>query len=250
MSSKTKNSLKHPNIVFQVKAVARHYILWGCAKIVYPLCNTNIYSTMESNPTTKTACAAFRRLFGSDVGLGTILGAFHPPITLGQFLEEQSLYSTLRICKQMIVFMLRNNYITQLHKFLYLMAPDSQIKRFQQPLTDVELNALSNRIKTQIKQFKQADEAIRNALLRIANDTRSAGMSEPDFFWFLSTFISMHPFLNGEYHVEAIMCHKQLDRSAITRILDLFSDVVIVLTAQAEIAHEKLSEFPKRRYFI
>jgi hypothetical protein len=165
---------------------------------------------MESNPTTKTACMAFRRLFGSNVGLGTILSAFHPPITLDQFLEEQSLYSPQRICKQMIVFLLRNNYITQLHKFLYLMAPDSQAERFQQPLSDVELNSLSNRVKTQIRQFKQVDESIRNALLRVASDTINAGMTEADFFWFLSTFISMHPFLNGDYHVEAIMvwCHK------------------------------------------
>jgi hypothetical protein len=209
------------------------------------------FSTMESNPTTKTTCAAFRRIFGSTVGLGTIISAFHPPITLGDFLDEQSLYSTQRICKQMIVFLLRNNYITQLHKFLYLMEPDSHAERFHQPLTDIELNSLSNRIKTQIRQFKQVNEAIKNALLRIATDTINAGgMSEADFFWFLSTFISMHPFLNGDYNVEAIMCHKQLDRSAITRILDLFADIVIVLTSQAQVVHEELSEFPKRRYFI
>ncbi|KAI6176254.1 GATOR complex protein NPRL3 [Aphelenchoides bicaudatus] len=203
----------------QIKAVARHYILWGCAKIIYPLCNTNVYSTMESNPTTKTACATFRRSFGPNIGLGTILSAFHPPSNFGT------------------VFGRAVNI---------LFAPDSQAKRFNQPLSVIELNLLSNRIKTQIRQFKQVDETIKNALLRISVDTIAAGMTEPDFFWFLSTFISMHPFLNGDYHVEAIMCYKQLDRSAVTRILDLFSDILIVLSAQATIVPVKLSEYPKR----
>lgn len=214
--------------------MACHYILWGCARIIFPICNTNIYSTMESTPTTKSACSTFRKLFGPEIGLIQILSAFHPPISLGQFLEEKSLYTTIKIRKQMLIFLLRNNYIVQLHKFPFIISPDSKSDRFNNPVSEVELNILSNRIKTQIRQFKQADESIRSALLRISVDTITAGISEADYFWFLSTFISFYPFLNGEYHLEAIMCHKQLDRSAVIRILDLFSDIIVVLISQAE----------------
>lgn len=205
---------------------------------------------MESTPTTKASCTAFRRIFGPEIGLGGILSSFHPPITLGQFLEEKSLYSTIKIRKQMLIFLLRNNYLTQLHKFLFLISPDSKAKRFCNPLTDVELNKLSNRIKTQIRQFKQVEEPIRSALLRISLDTIEAGMSEPDYFWFLSTFISLYPFLNGDYHIEAIMYHKQLDRSSVIRILDLFADVLVVLISQAHVFHSKTLEFPTRRIFV
>jgi hypothetical protein len=197
---------------------------------------------MESTPTTKAACSAFRKLYGPDVGLGSILSAFHPPISLGQFLEEKSVYSTIKIKKQMLIFLLRNNYIVQLHKFPFLMPPDSKAERFQKPVSEVDLNFLSNRIKTQIRQFKQTDESIRNALLRISVDIITAGISEADYFWFLSTFISFYSFLNGEYHIEAIMCHKQLDRSAVIRILDLFSDIIVVLISQVQ--------FPTRHTFV
>lgn len=114
----------------------------------------------------------------------------------------------------MIIFLLRNNFITQLHKFLFLMPPDTTSERFNRPLSDADLNFLSNRIKTQIRQFKPVDDVIRSALLRISVDAIGAGMSEADFFWFLSTFISLYPFLNGGYHVSSFNLHTGcLDRS-------------------------------------
>lgn len=84
----------------------------------------------------------------------------------------------------------------------------------------------------------------------ISVDTISAGMTEADYFWFLSTFISLYPFLDGTYHIESIMCHKQLDRSAVVRILDLFADIIVVLVSQAHVVHKKVSEFPTRIFFV
>ncbi|KAI6217040.1 GATOR complex protein NPRL3 [Aphelenchoides fujianensis] len=234
----------------QVKAVARHYILWGRAKIIYPLCNTNVYTTIETRVTTQRAREAFRQQFGADVGLGTILASFHPPASLGTFVEEKAMYSTVQIRKQMILFMLRNNYLAQLHRFIFLLQPDSTNARFSSPPTDEQMNSLSNRIKTQIRQFKGVDDEIRNALFIISAENIAAGMSEADFFWFLSTFVSLHAVLNGDFHVEAIMYHRQVDRSALMRILDIFNDLIVSLTSQDFVLPQKHSAYPKRRYFV
>lgn len=147
---------------------------------------------------------AFRQQF-PEVSLSKVLSHFHPPCALGDFLDEVSagwhcgacsprpshfqstLYTNIQIRKQMLVFMLRNSFLTQLHTYLFLLPPDTQNPRFQQPVPEAELVLLSNRVKTRLEV---KDPALRRALVRISVDAQRAGLPEPDFFWLLSTFLS------------------------------------------------------------
>ena len=152
------------------------------------------------------------------------------------------------IRKQMIVFLLRNALITQLHKYTLFMAPDTQNARFLRTLTADQLAILSARIKTQIKQFVN-DEAIRVALRWISLDNLAAGLAESDYFLALSTFCALQPFLDGEHHFEAIMFNQQIDRTTLTRVFDIFADVLVVYEAADVAFSDAPSAFPKRRLF-
>ncbi|CAD5225978.1 unnamed protein product [Bursaphelenchus xylophilus] len=207
----------------QVKDVVRHCLLWARAKVIYPICSSNLYSTAQSEVITQRTQKAFKEQF-PEVSLPRLLARFHPPCTLAEFLEEASLYTKIQIRKQMLIFLLRNNFLTQLHTYLFLMPPSTQVARFKNPVSDAEMVLLSNRIKTQLRQVK--DSVYRDALTRISVDAQKIGLAESEFFWLLSTFLSLKQFLNGEFHIEAIMYNKKLDRSTLSRIFDMFSDVL------------------------
>ncbi|CAD5218497.1 unnamed protein product [Bursaphelenchus okinawaensis] len=207
----------------QIKDVVRHYLLWARAKVIYPICSSNLYSTAQSEVITQGTQKLFKDQF-PEVSLPRLLSCFHPPCTLADFMEEASLYTNITIRKQMLVFLLRNNFLIQLHTYLFMMPPSSLSQRFKTPVTETEAALLSNRVKTQLRQIK--DPLYREALTRISADAQRVGLAESDYFLLLSTFLSLQPFFNGEFHVEAIMHYKRLDRTTLIRIFDMFRDVL------------------------
>uniref|UniRef100_A0A914DBK2 GATOR1 complex protein NPRL3 C-terminal HTH domain-containing protein n=1 Tax=Acrobeloides nanus TaxID=290746 RepID=A0A914DBK2_9BILA len=127
----------------------------------------------------------------------------------------------------MLMFLLRNQLIIQLHTYFFLLPPFSTLA-----LPNFDSSLLSARCRTLINERKEIDDEIKLNLIRICGELSNSGMSEMDIFWLLSSFISILPFLNGRHHFEDIMYTRQLDRTNARRLFDTFSPILATFCNQ------------------
>lgn len=134
-----------------------------------------------------------------DCSLAEILEQFSPPSTLGTFLAETALYSPVNMRMQMLIFLLRNQLLVQIHTYLYLLPPPSTHR-----LSGCDQSVLSPRIRTVIGNARDLAPEIRDYLLDLCrflftisnpfqnnflSQAISSGVEESEVFWLLNSFI-------------------------------------------------------------
>ncbi|KAL3079844.1 hypothetical protein niasHS_014126 [Heterodera schachtii] len=108
----------------QVLQIVRHYLLWARAMLIYPICTTNVYANAPQQPHNfRTLEAQFGDRFGSDCcPMADVLEAFSPPCSLGSFLQDMTIYTGRpSLHMSLMVFLLRNQLLVQLHTFFFLL---------------------------------------------------------------------------------------------------------------------------------
>lgn len=124
--------------------------------------------------------------FFSDCLLAEILSQFSPPSALGTFLADTALYSPVLLRMQMLIFLLRNQLLIQLHTFIYLMPPLSNHKI---PSSETGHKILSARIRTAINSVKEVNHQIKVHLMDLCGQAIASGISEPEVFWLVNSFV-------------------------------------------------------------
>lgn len=118
--------------------------------------------------------------------MAEILAQFSPPSALGTFLTDMALYSPVLIQMQMLVFLLRNQLLIQLHTFIYLMPP---LSNYKISLSETVLKILSVRIRTAINSVKELNYQIKSHLMDLCGQALASGISEPEVFWLINSFV-------------------------------------------------------------
>ncbi|CAJ0928791.1 unnamed protein product, partial [Mesorhabditis belari] len=111
--------------LMQVLLVVRHLLLWARAVVIYPIVNTNVYSSATTNKDLERETNRFSRFFGHVTSLGETLAAFNPPIQLDLYVDPSAPLSFQQVRTRIVVYLLRHQLLMQLHKFAYLMVPYS-----------------------------------------------------------------------------------------------------------------------------
>ncbi|ELU15283.1 hypothetical protein CAPTEDRAFT_221562 [Capitella teleta] len=106
----------------QVFQIASHLVLWGKATIIYPLCESNVYVL---GPRTNTLVnSALGEKFVEQfpgMSLSAIMAEFSLPSPLGEHRDVLGLPQQQAQEVKMVVWMLRQQLLLQLHTYVYLM---------------------------------------------------------------------------------------------------------------------------------
>ncbi|PAV76987.1 hypothetical protein WR25_06666 isoform B [Diploscapter pachys] len=114
----------------QVFLIVQHLLLWARAVVIYPLCNSNVYTSASlSDKPISQFTKKFRAQFGTNFNLGVVLSHFNPPIRLGDFQRNAKYLADQQLRAKVVVSLLRHQLIMQLHKFCYILPPYSNPKR-------------------------------------------------------------------------------------------------------------------------
>ncbi|ETN71602.1 hypothetical protein NECAME_04634 [Necator americanus] len=114
--------------LLQVFLIVRHLLLWARAVVIYPLCNSNVYSSSTLPKPLGRYISLFSQQFGASFHLPEALAHFDPPNTLGDYLNPKQPLADQQNKAKVIVALLRHQLIMQLHRFCYIVPPFSDAK--------------------------------------------------------------------------------------------------------------------------
>ncbi|KAI1301409.1 GATOR complex protein NPRL3 [Halotydeus destructor] len=239
----------------QVFHIVAQLVYWGKATVIYPLCETNIY-TLHPLTSSRAKCelvAEFRRSF--DGNLLHLLGEF----SLGASINQ--VWSPLDDPSSKIhemVWLLKNRLLLQLHWYVYFV-PTPKKLRFsnRNPCArpescdppssqDVSKDDLDLRPSTRSSTFdfrlddrlspsqiqKSTDDSLITLLSPLnltdsecENVLRVPASKVPDD---LKLFVRLCPYFNGKRHLEDIMYYENVRRSQILALIDKYRDVLLL----------------------
>lgn len=87
---------------------------------------------------------------------------------------------------EMLVFLLRNQLLVQLHTFIYLMP---SLSNYKIPPCQSVHKILSARIRTAINSVKEVNQQIKNHLMDFCGKAIVSGIPEPEVFWLVNSFV-------------------------------------------------------------
>ena len=244
----------------QVFHVVAQLVYWGKATIIYPLCESNIYTVhpLATSSVSAKLVQEFNDEFNEN--LLQLLSEFSLGVTLGHLKSPTCLKGTL---VNQIVWMLRNRLLLQMHHYVYFvpsnnrppfvnLAPTGPRPTSCEPSSSlVEDNEMSlkslaspsggfafdSKNEESSSSSKLAiDESI-STLLTSLNLTNSecdnilritASRNIDD----LKLFVRLCPYFNGRRHLEDIMFYENVRRSQLLALIDKFREVL--LTCQYE----------------
>lgn len=222
--------------VSQLLQIVRHLLLWARAVVIYPICSTNVY-VISDNDVQFTKTDLFNNQF-PNCSLPDILEQFSIPTTLfeailGTFLLDSAVYSSISVNMDILLFLLRNDLIIQIHTYVYLLPQP------QKSLNYVDQNNLSPRIRSIVNsQDEKISLEMKETILSISSHAISSGTPEVEVFGLISTFFSLLPYMNGRNHIEDIIHRTGLTRSTITRIFQDFSEILCLFCSRDVIFDE------------
>ncbi|GAV05353.1 hypothetical protein RvY_15501 [Ramazzottius varieornatus] len=191
----------------QVFAMAGHLIYWAKARLIFPVCETNVYA-ISPNASIKVLSdnvEEFHQKF-SDPSLLEILSDFSMPQPLRDVVPPFSDNMDTGKLTQIVIWCLKKELLMQLHTYVCLIPPDVKDLRY---LRNDKLDWMS-------LPYEVKDKVMLNPLLKDEQQ-------QADF----TAFMKLVPHLRGKVHLEEIMFDLNLKRSQLIIILDKFRDVLV-----------------------
>ncbi|CAB3406696.1 unnamed protein product [Caenorhabditis bovis] len=204
--------------VLEVFMIVRHLLLWTRAILIYPLCNTNVYTSATSPQPLETMIEKFAQQFGANIHLAAGLAHFNPPATLGSFVRSNLPLSEQHVRAKLVVMLLKHQMLMQLHVFFYIIKPYSNAKCPRPGRHCPE--ALRNMISR-----STIDVNVQSIVADICGqmlETESLSQVEEK----LSNFIAMAPYMNGNHHLEDIKYQLNLSRNVCENVITSFQLVI------------------------
>ncbi|CAD6192805.1 unnamed protein product [Caenorhabditis auriculariae] len=204
--------------LLEVFMIVRHLLLWTRAVLIYPLCNTNVYTSATSPQPLEKMIDKFSQQFGASFHLAAGLTKFNPPATLGSFIRPNLPLSEQQVRAKVVVALLRHQMLMQLHLFCYIMPP------FSNAILPRSGRHCPEDLKQKITQSEIAEEVkpiVADICGQMLETESFAKVREK-----LCMFISMAPFMNGSHHVEDMKYRLNVEREVIEEVIDAFQLVI------------------------
>ncbi|CAI5447807.1 unnamed protein product [Caenorhabditis angaria] len=99
--------------IFEVFMIVRHLLLWTRAILIYPLCNTNVYTSATSPQPLEKMIEKFAETFGANIHLAAGLAHFNPPARLDTFIRPNLALSEQQVRAKLVVALLRHQMLMQ-----------------------------------------------------------------------------------------------------------------------------------------
>ncbi|CAB3379353.1 Hypothetical predicted protein [Cloeon dipterum] len=177
-------------VLDHVYKIARHLVYWAKAKVIFPLCESNVYVVSPTAPlAVHSLTEAFSEKF-QGTNLLTVLSDFSLPMSLGHRVSplDNPQHNTQFI--YMIVWMLQHSLLLQLHTYVHLMPSSAKMG------DDDEL---------------------------LGDDERVVHTSEE-----IAMFSRLQRHFNGRHHFEEIMYLENVRRSQLLQLIDKFRNELIM----------------------
>ncbi|CDO41148.1 GATOR complex protein NPRL3 [Caenorhabditis elegans] len=204
--------------IFEVFMIIRHLLQWTRAILIYPLCNTNIYTSATSPQPLDKMAEKFTAQFGNTIHLAAGLAHFNPPKTLDTFIRKNLPLHEQGVRAKLVVALLRHQMLMQLHQFYYILKPYS-IAILPEPKEPcpaeftkiIEESTLPNDVKG----------VVADICAEMLETTSYASVKRT-----LSLFVKVAPMMDGNHHLEEIKYKNNLDRTEIEGVFVSFKLVI------------------------
>lgn len=232
--------------LMQVFQLTGHLLYWGKATIIYPICENNHY-VLSPSLTLPIPLDIKNKFFDNfpDENLYEVLTAFNLPRTIilppsqnhkqEQFLDE-------------IVFLLKHHMIIQIHTYLCLSIPrvsNSSMAHWVQHRT--KYVSINFEVGSPISEKSDDTDGIvmndfitntlenpskNNAddiLSHLSADEKDAVLAVPASknLEDLQLFVDLSKYFDGKHHIEEMMYHENIGRSALVQLIDKFRSILI-----------------------
>uniref|UniRef100_A0A069DUL5 GATOR complex protein NPRL3 n=1 Tax=Panstrongylus megistus TaxID=65343 RepID=A0A069DUL5_9HEMI len=222
------------SVVFRL---AGDLVYWGKAIIIYPLCESNVYTTTPnaSVHANSQLVEQFAQHFPS-YSLLKVLSEFSLPISVSQRISPFS--DTAHNDIQIIIWLLQHRLLLQLHTYVYYM-PTNRGMIVQEGDScessggDSETTSESDTSDECLPQ--ENDATLRDEILsKLSNDEGAAILSAPANVLEKRLLLRLiqQGYLKGEHHLEEIMYSENITRSQLLQLLDKFRDVLVICEAE------------------
>ncbi|EGT51095.1 hypothetical protein CAEBREN_29668 [Caenorhabditis brenneri] len=204
--------------VFEVFMIIRHLLQWTRAILIYPLCNTNVYTSATSPQPIDKMAEKFASQFGNTVHLSAGLAFFNPPATLGDFVRKTHVLYEQEVRAKLVVALLRHQMLMQLHQFYYI------IKPYSNAVLPEPSDECPEEMRLMIEKSALPDE-----VKRLVTDICAAMLEHSPYAVVkkkLTIFVKVVPFMNGNHHLEDIKYQNNLDRAVIEDVFKSFELVI------------------------
>lgn len=110
--------------VEQVLQLVAHLVYWAKASIIYPLCESNVYLlSPRCDTSSKSSLAERFSAEFSNLNLIEVLAEFSLPSSLREHLDSLSGRCQQAVTLPMIIWLLRNRFLYQVHSYVTLLPP-------------------------------------------------------------------------------------------------------------------------------
>uniref|UniRef100_A0A1B6LTL1 GATOR complex protein NPRL3 n=1 Tax=Graphocephala atropunctata TaxID=36148 RepID=A0A1B6LTL1_9HEMI len=118
--------------IAQVFNLTSHLVYWGNAIIIYPLCESNVYVLSPDAPTHANSPLAekFSEHFPGE-SLLQVMSEFSQPVSLRYKLSPVSQPQQTHRLRQVVVWLLQNKLLLQLHTYIYFMPTEHGLSQTQ-----------------------------------------------------------------------------------------------------------------------
>lgn len=226
---------------------AANLMYWGKATFVFPVCQSNIYvvSPNVPNPLSPHLMEKFSEKFRGE-SLGNYLTLFSDPNSIQNAMNMLSDGSSVKFVTRVIVWCLQHHLLVQNHTYITLFIKDDGPKVLQDPLEDSTLVKKDLITRLRENPDKTVDDVIsayaREGFGRTPQSTKPIDEQLVDKFDEeeiailkavecteddMRLFIRCAPYFNGQYHIEEIMFHENVNRHALLQLIHKFKDVLI-----------------------
>lgn len=193
----------------QVYAMAGHLIYWAKARLIFPVCETNVYALAPeaSTKVMSEMCDEFSQRF-NDLNLLELLADMSMPVPLRDLVNPFSENMDSGRITQIVIWCLRKNLLVQLHTYVYLI-----------PGEVMDLNYLQNEGLNWVTLPHEVRLKV-NLVPAAVNDYQTQD---------IQTLMKLVPYFRGNVHLEEMMFNVNIKRSHLMIVLDKFRDVLVIV---------------------
>ncbi|EFO93059.1 hypothetical protein GCK72_014716 [Caenorhabditis remanei] len=205
--------------IFEVFMIIRHLLQWTRAILIYPLCNTNIYTSATSPQPLDKMAEKFAAQFGTTIHLAAGLSHFNPPKTLDTFIRPNLPLHEQGVRAKLVVALLRHQMLMQLHQFYYILKPYSNAV-LPDPIEQCPEEFIKLIFDSQLPN-DDVKRVVADICAEMLSHTAYGAVKRK-----LTLFMKCVPMMNGNHHLEDIKYKNNLDRAEIESIFKSFELVI------------------------
>lgn len=204
------------------------------AIVIYPICEANIYvvSPKIKDLLTPTVNERFHDKFPGE-NLVACLAMFSLPTSVAQRTAPILNAGHLHLLTKIIVWMLQQHLILQLHTYVTLALQDDMSCHWEDPVEKMKQERskrkgpkVLERLRRQ-GQEKEITEDYQTILKDFSVPDQEAILALSQDKTELAKFAIVAVYMNGKYHIEEIMYHLDLRRAQLLQIIDRFRDIIV-----------------------